>query len=73
MHSEDFNFKGSERKNPVFQGIRPRVPCNHLLLLVGGVATAAQDFSRGGQEVEAVVFEVLVHQWQKNLTTQRGQ
>lgn len=57
----------------MFQESRPWVPCNHLLLLVGGVASAAQDFSRRGQEVEAVVFEVLVHQRQENLSTQRGQ
>lgn len=73
MHSEDFHFKGNERKNQVCQGIRSRVPCNHLLLLVGRVASTAQDFGRGGQEVETVVFEVLVNQWQKNLTTQRRQ
>ena len=37
-----------------------RSPCNHLLLLIGGMATAAQDFRRCWQEVEAVVFEILV-------------
>lgn len=35
-------------------------PGDHFLLLVGGMATTAQHFGRCGQEVEAVVGEVLV-------------
>ena len=42
-------------------------PGHHLLLFIGGVAPTA-DWSDGcGQEVEAVVLEVLVDQWQDNL------
>lgn len=43
------------------------LPCNHLFFFVGGVSTTAQDFGRCGEEVEAVVFKILVYQRQKNL------
>lgn len=43
------------------------VPGDHLLLLVGGVTAAAQVLTRGGQEVERVVLEVLVDEWKENL------
>lgn len=43
------------------------LPGDHLLLLVGGVPTAAQNFGRRGQEVEAVVLKVLVYQRQQDL------
>ena len=36
-------------------------PGDHLLLLVGGVANAAQVLAGRGQEVEAVVLEGLVY------------
>ena len=42
-------------------------PGYHLLLLVGGVATTAQHFGWGGQEIEAVVGEVLVDQREQDL------
>lgn len=34
---------------------------------MGGVPAAAQRLQRGWQEIEAVIGEVLVHQWEKNL------
>lgn len=43
------------------------LPCNHLFFFVGGVSTTAQDFGRCGEEVEAVVFKILINQRQKNL------
>lgn len=42
-------------------------PGHHLLLFIGGMAAAADWSNSGGQEVEAVVFEVLVHQRQHDL------
>lgn len=45
----------------------PHSPGNHLLLLVGGVATAADWMDGCGQEVQPVVFKVLIHQWQDDL------
>lgn len=42
-------------------------PGDHFLLLVGGMATTAQHFGRGGQEIEAVVGEVLVDQREQDL------
>lgn len=42
-------------------------PGDHFLLLVGGVATTAQQFGWCGQEIEAVVGEVLVDQRQQDL------
>lgn len=42
-------------------------PGHHLLLFIGGVAPAADWSNSGGQEVEPVVFEVLIHQRQHNL------
>ena len=47
--------------------IQQSVPCDHLLLLVGGVSTAAQVLAGRGQEVEAVVLKGLVQQGQQNL------
>lgn len=43
------------------------VPGDHFLLLVGGVAAAAQHFGRCGQKIEAVVGEVLVDQREQDL------
>lgn len=43
------------------------LPCNHLLLFIGGVPSTAQYFGRSGEEVQAVVLEVLIYQWQENL------
>lgn len=43
------------------------VPGDHFLLLVGGVASAAQQLGRRGEEVKAVVLKVLVNQRQENL------
>lgn len=34
---------------------------------MGGIPAAAKGLQRGGQEVEAVIGEVLVNQWEKNL------
>ncbi len=45
----------------------PHSPSHHLLLLVGGVATAADWMDGCGQEVQPVVFKVLIHQWQDDL------
>lgn len=42
-------------------------PGDHFLLLVGGVAATAQHFGRCGQEIEAVVGEVLVDQREQDL------
>ncbi len=42
-------------------------PGHHLLLFIGGVAAAADWPNGGGQEVEPMVFEVLVHQRQHDL------
>lgn len=43
------------------------IPGHHLLLLVGGVSTAAYWMDGSGQEVQSVVFEVLIHQRQDDL------
>lgn len=45
----------------------PTLPGDHLLLLVGGVAAAAQVLVGRGQEVQTVVFEVLVDERKKHL------
>lgn len=42
-------------------------PCDHLLLFVGGITTAAQVDVGGRQKVQAVVLEVLVYEGQQNL------
>lgn len=47
--------------------MRHSSPGHHLLLFIGGVAAAADWSNGGGQEVEPMVFEVLVHQRQHNL------
>lgn len=39
----------------------PFSPGHHLFLFIGGVATAADWVNGRGQEVEPVVFKVLVH------------
>lgn len=44
------------------------IPGHHLLLLVGGVSAAADRVDGSGQEVQPVVFEVLIHQRQDDLT-----
>lgn len=43
------------------------IPCNHLLLLVGGKPSTPQDFSGSGEEVKAVVLEVLIDERQEDL------
>lgn len=43
------------------------IPGHHLFLLVGGVSTAAYWMDGSGQEVQPVVFEVLIHQRQDDL------
>lgn len=43
------------------------VPGDHLLLLIGGIAAAAQVLIGWGEEVQTVIFEVLVDEWKKNL------
>lgn len=45
----------------------PTLPGDHLLLLVGGVAAAAQVLVGRGQEVQTVVFEVLVDERKQHL------
>lgn len=47
--------------------IRALSPGNHLLLFVGGVTSTAQDLCRCGQEVKAVVFEILVNERHQDL------
>lgn len=47
-------------------------PCNHLLLLIGGMASTTQDFCRSGEEVQAVVLEVLIYQRQENLRIKKA-
>lgn len=47
--------------------MRHTSPGHHLLLFIGGVAAAADRSNGGGQEVEPMVFEVLVHQWKHDL------
>lgn len=42
-------------------------PGHHLFFLVGGMATAADWMDGCGQEVQPVVFKVLIHQWQDHL------
>lgn len=42
-------------------------PGHHLLLLVGGMPTTADWMDCCGQEVQSVVFKVLIHQWQDDL------
>lgn len=44
-----------------------RVPGDHLLLFVGGTATAAQVLVGRGQEVETVVLKGLIRQWEQHL------
>lgn len=43
------------------------IPGDHLFLLVGGVAAAAQVLVRRGQEVQRVILEILVDERKKNL------
>lgn len=43
------------------------LPGDHLLLLVGGIAAAAQILVGGREEVQRVVLEVLVDEREKNL------
>ena len=43
------------------------VPGDHFLLLVGGVAAAAQVLVGRGEEVERVVLEVLVDEREEDL------
>lgn len=43
------------------------IPGDHLLLLVGGVAAAAQVLVGRGQEVQGVILEVLVDERKENL------
>lgn len=45
----------------------PHSPGHHFLLLVGGVATAVNWVNGCGQEVQPMVFKVLIHQWQDDL------
>lgn len=45
----------------------PHSPGHHLLLLVGGVASAADWVDGCGQEVYLVVLKVLIHQRQDDL------
>lgn len=42
-------------------------PGHHLLLLVGGMPTTADWMDCCGQEVQSMVFKVLIHQWQDDL------
>lgn len=44
-----------------------RLPGDHLLLLVGGVAAAAQVLIGRGEEVEGVVLKVLVDEREEDL------
>lgn len=46
-------------------------PSHHLLLFVGGVATAADWMDGCWQEVQPVVFKVLIHQRQDDLRVKR--
>lgn len=43
------------------------VPGNHLFLFVGGDASTAQNLGRSREEVQAVVLEVLIDEWQEDL------
>lgn len=45
----------------------PLIPGDHLFLLVGGIAAAAQVLVGRGQEVEGVILEVLVDEREENL------
>lgn len=58
-----FHLRGST----VIPEMAVRLPCNHFLLLVGWMSSTSQDFCRGGEEVQAMVLEVLIHKWQENL------
>ena len=42
-------------------------PGHHFFLLMGGIPAAAKGLQRGGQEVQAMIDEVLVNQWEENL------
>lgn len=70
VHGKEFKSQNWENK-PVFwiTFSEPllHIPGNHLLLLIGGMASTSQDFSRSGEEVEAVVLEVLIYQRQEDL------
>lgn len=43
------------------------IPGDHLLLFVGGTATAAQALAGRGQEVETVVLKSLIYQRKQHL------
>ena len=42
-------------------------PGHHFFLLMGGIPAAAKGLQRGGQEVQAMIGEVLFNQWEENL------
>lgn len=46
------------------------LPGDHFLLLIGGMATTAQHFGRCGQEIQAVVGEILVDQREQDLNSE---
>lgn len=48
------------------------VPGDHLLLFVGGAATAAQALAGRGQEVETVVLKSLVYERKQHLQRDRS-
>lgn len=65
LSSRNLGFRGSHISAMPFSPVDS--PGHHLFLLMGGIPAAAKGLQRGGQEVEAMIGEVLVNQWEKNL------
>lgn len=55
------------RNNHKDNTLHRTAPGDHLLLLVGGTAAAAQALAWRGQEVETMVLESLVDERKQNL------
>lgn len=65
LSSRNLGFHGNHISSMTFSPADS--PGHHFFLLMGGIPTAAEGLQRWGQEVEAMIGEVLVNQWQKNL------